>query len=846
VRVMNNGRSLMGLMSGVLPLLVLVSPAGAQSPPLQLSSDPAIPRLSDIDPSATTVTDWIAQIEASRVQITRVRVENTEAGLQVVLETEGALAVPETRVVGNALIVDIANAAIAEEFSQAEPIVGIALVSVTQLPGDRVRVAITGVDAPPVAQISSAPEGLAFVVAIGTATAEGEEEIELVVTGEQEEGYNPSNTSVGTRTDTPLRDIPQSITVVPQEVLRDQSATNITEALRNVPGVSQSSRSRDLGSVFFIRGFGVFASGGSSDFLRNGLRETGEVLSELTPNIESIEVLRGPASVLYGQSSPGGSINFVTKQPLNDPFYEVEASVGSYDSYQGAIDLSGPLNDSGTVLYRLNAAYLDEGSFVDFYDRRQFTIAPVVSVALGERTRFILEGEYTDTSQAGVSSLPAIGTVFSNPNGEIPRDRNVNEPDSYEVQALSRVGYRLEHQFSDNWSIQHAFQFKPIRRDGVSLYNVSLDADNRTLNRAVEFFSFDVDAYDLNVNLTGRFATGSIDHQLVFGVDLNRYEDKFTLFEGTAAPLDLFNPTYGQPFGEPIRVREARFSQDTLGIYLQDQVTLTPNLKLLLGGRFDLATQASQDLVANTETSQTSDAFTPRLGIVYQPIEPISLYASYSNSFNPIEGTSFEGDLFQPERGTQYEVGVKADVNDRLTATLALYELTRSNVLTPDTRPGIPPDQFSIQTGEQRSRGVELSIQGEILPGWNIFAGYAYTDARVTEDNSIPVGARLDRIPENTFNLWTSYEIQRGSLRGLGLGIGFFFVGEKPAGLPSEFELPSYLRTDAAIYYQRDRFRAAVNLKNLFDVEYFEDGFGLLGVSYGEPFTVQGSVSWQF
>ncbi len=202
--------------------------------------------------------------------------------------------------------------------------------------------------------------------------------------------------------------------------------------------------------------------------------------------------------------------------------------------------------------------------------------------------------------------------------------------------------------------------------------------------------------------------------------------------------------------------------------------------------------------------------------------------------------------MFQPERGTQYEVGIKADINDQLSTTLAFYDLTRSNVLTPDNRPGVPPDQFEIQTGEQRSRGIELNVQGEILPGWNILAGYAYTDARVTEDNAIPSGNRLSSVPENAFSLWTSYEIQSGDLQGLGFGLGLFFVGEREGDLENTFQFPSYLRTDAAIFYRRDQFRVGLNIRNLFDIDYFETSFGRLRVFPGEPFTVQGTISWQF
>ena len=273
---------------------------------------------------------------------------------------------------------------------------------------------------------------------------------------------------------------------------------------------------------------------------------------------------------------------------------------------------------------------------------------------------------------------------------------------------------------------------------------------------------------------------------------------------------------------------------------------MAPSLKLLLGGRFDTSTSTNRDELANTESSQSDDAFSPRFGIVYQPIPPISLYASYSRSFTPASGTDFNGNLFQPERGTQYEVGVKADLNDQLSVTLAFYDLTRTNISTPDTRPGVPPGQFSIQIGEQRSRGIELNMAGEILPGWNIYAGYAYTDARVTEDNTPTVGNQLYNTPENAFNLWTSYEIQKGSLQGLGFGVGFFFVGDRQGDLENIFQVPSYVTNDAAIFYKRGRLRTQVNFKNLFNVDYFEATRDNLRVFPGQPFTVQGTISWEF
>jgi len=274
-----------------------------------------------------------------------------------------------------------------------------------------------------------------------------------------------------------------------------------------------------------------------------------------------------------------------------------------------------------------------------------------------------------------------------------------------------------------------------------------------------------------------------------FGIDL-----------AELTPLDIYNPVYRQPIvGRIDAVYEdnSRLT-DTLGIYIQDQIKFAENFQLLLGGRFDLFTQKNKNFLDNTTEIQAGDAFTPRVGIVYKPISAISLYASYSQSFNPTEGRSADGNLFQPERGTQYEVGVKADLNDRISSTLSLYRLTRSNLLTTDPN----NSRFSIQTGEQRSQGIEFDIAGELAKGWNIIASYAYTDAKITEDNTDNEGNRLNRVPENSASIWTTYELQSGALQGLGMGVGLFFVGERQGDLSNSFTVPGYTRTDAALFYR--------------------------------------------
>lgn len=797
----------------------------------------ASPQPTNLDQPATTVKDWIAQIEASLVKITGVRVEETETGLQVVLETaDGLLALPKTRSLGNVLIADIPNATIVEEFSQANPIKGIALVSVTGLPGDRVRVAITGTDAPPIAEVSAEGQGLVLAVTLGDAEAVAEDTIQVLVTGEQE-GYYVPDASAATRTDTPLRDIPQSIQVVPQEVIEDQQATLLDDALRNATGVTL--RSPNEGRIIFnIRGFtGTDLSG---NILRNGLRDPFAAIGLDLSNIDRVEVLRGPASVLYGAAFPSGTVNLITKQPLADPYYFIEGTVGSYDFYRGAVDLSGPLNDSRTLLYRFNAAYTNQDLFTDFGQRETLSIAPVLSLAIGDNTDLIIEGDYIDLNiERGSLGLPARGTVLPNLNGEISRNLSINEGGF--ARRIGRIGYALEHDFSDNWSLRNAFRYGFYRTEDEFSSGTDLLPDDRLLEREFESGEDQWDYYEFTTNATGKFSTGSIEHQLVVGFDFSNRDDRSQATTRESAPIDLFEPNFGEPLGAIIGTSDTATFTDAIGIYAQDQIALTDNLNLLLGLRFDAFEQTDRDYLEDTNESQTGDAFSPRLGIVYQPIPEISLYASYSRSFTPTIGTAVDGSSFQPERGTQYEIGVKADLTDRLAATLALYDLTRSNVATEDPdNPG-----FNIQTGEQQSQGVELTLGGEILPGWDIIAGYTYTDARITEDNTFDEGNRL-YAPENAFNLWTSYQIQSGSLQGLGVGIGLFFEGERQGDLANTFAIPSYLRTDAAIFYEHDRFRASLNFRNLFDVDYFENAFSTLRVYPGQPFAIQGRISWKF
>ena len=694
--------------------------------------------------------DLIAQ-EVTRV--TGVEVVQTGSGLELVLETVAGserlvpLILPE----GNDLVIDILDAtlgfSIRNGVTELNPAPGIGRVTVNRGKENSIQVRITGENQAPSAEVVPGRDNLVLSITPDgtTAAQEPDEEIEVIATGEAEDDdYNVNEASVGTRTDTPIQDVPQSIQVIPQEVIEDQQANNITEALRNVPGAVPANPPRSQFNIPNIRGFGGSAT--NDIFRRNGLRDSlGTSNTGDTANVERIEVLKGPASVLYGQGSPGGIVNIVTKQPLSEPFYAVEGSIGNYDFYRGTFDLSGPLDENKNVLYRLNFAAESTGSFVDFYNRDRYLVNPVVAWQIGDNTELTFEYEYRNIQLPNDFGIPASGTVLNNPNGDIPVERFIGEPDIEDRRDIQshRFGYNLEHRFSENWRIRNAFDAVLRRENSINIFPNELGEDGRTLERG--YFDgeegFNNNSFTLDTYTVGKFDTGSIEHELVAGIELFRDETIFNdNFGGSLDPLDLFDPNYGiATLGEPDFFFDNKTTQDGLGIYLQDQITLSDKFIVVLGGRFDILKNEEEDFIENTVVSQQNEGFSPRVGLVYKPIEDISLYASYSRSLSQSVGTAFDGGIFEPERGTQYEIGLKGNISDRLSATLALYDLTRTNVSTED--PDNP--EFEIQTGEQNSQGIELSVAGEILPGWNVTAGYAYNDAVITEDNVFEEGNRF-------------------------------------------------------------------------------------------------------
>ena len=804
-----------------------------------------------------TTADLLAQ---GVTRVTGVQVIQTEDRLKLILKTVAGserlvpLILPE----GNDLVIDILDATLAFSIrngvTKLNPAPGINKVTVIKGDENSIRVRITGTNQTPSAEVVTGREDLVLSITPESTTAEEEsdEQIDVIATGQAEDDdYVVDEATTATRTDTPLRDVPQSIQVVPQQVLEDQQVIRLDDALRNVSGVSQNSAD-PRGQRFQVRGFDA------SNVLRDGFSLTfggsfGNSGFQELSNIERVEVLKGPAAILYGTSQPGGIINLVTKKPLSEPYYNFEFSAGNRNLIEPSIDVSGPLTKDGKLLYRLNALYRREDYFRDFdVAVERFFIAPVLQWKISDRTDLFLNFEYLDDQRPNDLGLVAIGDSVA----DIPFDRNLGERDDTLTAESIRASYRLEHRFNENWTFKNAFNFLTYDTIFQAAEPLELDETTGILSRYFTESDQPSTQYELQTNVTGEFSTGSIEHQLLVGVDLKR-RDGSSLDRGNldnVLDIDIFDPTYGavsrpNPEDDPL-LFDGEFRADRLGVFLQDRIALLDNLKLLAGVRYDAVWQEdtrrpSFFTPVASEDSPFNDAFSPRFGIVYQPIEELSLYSSYSRSFYPNSATTFTGEILPVERGEQFEIGVRSEfLNDRLTSSLALFNLTRQNVATTD------PDNpdFSIATGEQRSRGIEIDIAGEILPGWNVIANYAYIDAEITEDNDIPVGNRLFNVPENNFNLWTNYELQTGSLQGLSFGLGFNFIDERFGDLDNSFTVDSYFLTNAAISYERDKWQAAVNFRNLFDVDYIQgtENGRLTEIYPGQGFTVIGTVSAEF
>lgn len=661
-----------------------------------------------------------------------------------------------------------------------------------------------------------------------------------------EQTYLVDESNTATHTDTSLFDLPLSLQVVPEQVMQDQAAKDVYEALRNVSGVHQNRgiayNSTDDGGI--IRGFQ------NTQMYYNGfLIEASSAFN--VPNLSRVEVLKGPSSMLYGVVQPGGIINVVTKtpQPTQDAY--IQQWFGSYDSYRSTLDVTGPISDDGTLLYRLNGGYYNEGSFRDYVEEERFWAAPSLTFRPTDQTTITVDmsyGERKRTLDEGVSFGPN-----GKPVGSI--ERFLGEPGlPGQQQEDFFVGARLEHEISDALTLRTGMLYHhwKINLDGVRRSSTTISPTG-DVNRLYDNSDFTEDSFQWNGELLWKFDLGPTKHQLLTGVDVRHRNQAIDLERAGYTTVNIYNPQYGDPFPATPLLLRLEFDRTWAGVYMQDQISMLEDdrLKLLLGGRYDWVETTDVNTAGTPkETDRSDSVFTGRAGLLYELTDSMGAYGSVSQSFVPSSTSSrtVSGDLLDPEEGLQYETGLKFRFfEDRVLTTVAVYELTKDNVAVADpTNPS-----FSINGGEQRSRGVEFDFSGDLGGGWSVIGNYTYTDTEVLSSDSLPVGGRFPNVPLHSGSIWMRYTLLNGDFKGLGFGAGVFTASERSGDNNSSFQIGGYERVDLGIFYDGQLptgqpFHAQLNVKNVFDTEYYESSFGLTRVFPGDPLTVVFTVGMHF
>lgn len=654
------------------------------------------------------------------------------------------------------------------------------------------------------------------------------------------ESKTESGGATGTKTDTPPHTQPQSISVVDAAFIREQHAIKLEEAIRNVAGVTVGGYYNDW-DYFRIRGF----SAGDNTRQDGLFTAPGYWITPDVSGAETVEVLKGPASMLYGKSALGGLVNIVSKKPKADEFSNVLISAGSRDFVELGVD-AGTSFGGDEFGVRLVGTSRTRGSFVDGVDDSQrLYLAPSFTWWAGDNTTLTLLGHYQKDDLNAAWPLPASGFITSNPNGDLPISRNVGEP-GFQNQVKNErkvLGYELAHRFNERMALRQNLRVSKVDEDFQGIYPQLLNPDG-TLDRMVYTSVGDFMLAQADTMVDLRIDTGPLRHDVLVGLDLmySRY-DAFGQY-ASIDPLDIFNPVYGATPGALTPYTDSRTTTRTIGVYLQDQVTIAEHLTITAGMRWDNIDDEVDEALTNSTSTSEDSALTWRVGVAYQFHPVASAFASYSTSFTPQPyNTDVNGDIVDPEAGNQIETGVRAiDPQGRYQTTVAVFQITRQDVATADlNNPGA-----SIITGEQRSRGVEFD--GEVRPtsGWSLIGTYAYIDAEITEDNSLPVGDHLAGVPEHSATAWVKYTLQDTVLRGLGIGLGGRWYSEQAGDLPNTFELPAYTVIDAGLFYERGPLSAQLNVYNLLDKEYAVGSYDDLYVMPGDPLTLRATVAYTF
>lgn len=694
----------------------------------------------------------------------------------------------------------------------------------------------------------------------GAAAAEPNK-LEVVKVDGTRQPYKTLSATGAMKTDTPVRDMAQSVRVLSAEVLVDAGVTKLADALDLSSGIAKQSNFGGVWDSYAMRGFTGDPNFGS-DYMVNGFNYSrGYNGVRGSANTASVEILKGPASALYGRGEPGGTVNITTKKPLFVPEYTLGLSGGSYGTMRATADLTGPISDQ--VAYRLNASHEKADSYRDYVSSERTLVSPSFLWMLGEDTTISYELEYSKqqaTFDRGVIAIKGKLDV-------VPRSLFLGEPGDgpTEIKTTGNQVF-VQHFFNDDWSFQTGLSYRESSIQGISTEVVTLGdgytflrPDGHTVVRQRR--NRDNSATDVSgrFEVLGKVRGAGMQHNLLIGADAYKFTDdrlQYRVRRLASQDLDINNPVYGNPppAFPAVPLTATHEEQRSKSIYAQDQIDLAEQWKLLLGVRYDKYDQSVRDHNSGALVEQSLSANSPRAGLVYQPSKQVSLYATASKSFRPNSGISFEKQSFPAETGKSGELGAKYDSADgKISSTVAIYKISKKNVLTPDPR---DPNNASIAAGAVESKGLEFDLGGEIAAGLRLSAAYAFTDAKVTQDNAAAtgvslVGRQLPNVPKHSANLLLVQSFQLGG-NGATAGVGLNYVGARegsvaPVNPVDLFTLPAYTTVKLIGSYAIGKaWKVSLDVDNVFDKTFYSSSYAQWWVYPGNGRKFNLSAQYKF
>ncbi|BBU60464.1 ferrichrome-iron receptor [Methylosinus sp. C49] len=701
-----------------------------------------------------------------------------------------------------------------------------------------------------------------------------------------EKGYSRSTTFSATKTSTPLLDTPQSVQIIPREVLQDRQLIDLKEAVQNVSGVQAESTGSPY-DAYLIRGF----STGYGSTYRDGLKALGLAGTVDLAFADRIEIVKGPAAMLYGRIEPGGFVNVVTKRPQEEFAASIGTQFGSWGLSRTVADVTGPIDAEKTVLYRLIAAYDRADSWIDFEHRDGGAAAAYFTFRPSRDFEFNLQFEHyhkkatTFGSYSGgtipvdLRSVGGRALVIPGMNDrplDLPRNFVSNDPQMWDkfpnLTSRTHYGFDWTYRFAEKWRITNRFQYIDDHDSINKLSNNAYNGATGVIGRGFWHNFVKRDNISTNLDLAGEVLTGPLKHEILAGVDWFRYADVWTgdcCGHPLVPSLNVFTPAYGY-FGDVLGAINAYGaanklgpnSNQNLGFYLQDHISfLDDRVHLLIGGRWDKyqITRAKTfgALGASCYPACTGDPIipsseepklSPRAGLSFKIDESASVYGSYSRSFGNYSGLTSQGTISPAETGVQWEVGAKKLwLDGRITTTVALFDLRKKNVLQPD--PIIPTR--SVAVGEVTSRGVEFDIAGQVTDNLSLIASYTFDSVKITNDNNNGnVGKRYYSAAPNVGNLWAKWDTAPGQAEGWELGGGVYAMDKRYGNNANTWFMPAYVKFDAMVSYRTlfdgHKLKFQFNVKNLTDTKYFESSNGGAYAFYGAPRTFMGAISLEY